>query len=239
MNAQTNKLYGKKAIFNGDSITAGSKIWGAWADRIAERNSMTYKNYGVGGGTLTENVLFSSGTPRHSISATLELMHEEYPDADYIILEGGTNDADLLGFITDENTPERLGSFDLLDFSGDYDKDTFCGALESIFFRATKLWKGKKIGFIIAQKMGTEMPEFCNRRAYFDIAVILCEKWGIPYLDLWNGCYLNPNLPHMYDKEKSVDENIEAGSLYKDGQHLTSAGYDFVSDIIDSWMKTL
>jgi hypothetical protein len=43
----------------------------------------------------------------------------------------------------------------------------------------------------------------------------------------------------MYDKEKSVDENIEAGSLYKDGQHLTSAGYDFVSDIIDSWMKTL
>ena len=74
MNYQTNKLYGKTAVFNGDSITAGSKVWGSWADRIAEKNSMTYKNYGVGGGTLTENVLFSSGEPRHSISATLELI---------------------------------------------------------------------------------------------------------------------------------------------------------------------
>ena len=73
MEYQTNKLYGKTVVFNGDSICAGSKIWGSWCDRIAEKNSMTYKNYGVGGGTLTENVLFASGLPRHSISATLDL----------------------------------------------------------------------------------------------------------------------------------------------------------------------
>ncbi len=235
-----NKLYGKTVIWNGDSICQGSSRWGSWADRIAAKNELkNWKNYGIGGGTVTENPPpFQSGKARHSVSATLEKMYEEFPDADYIIIEGGTNDADLLGRITEGTVAARFGSFDPDDYSGEYDRDTFCGALESIFYRATKLWRGKKICFIVAQKMGLKLPTVKNRYAYFEAAMQICQKWGIPYLDLWNGCYLNPRLPHMYDPNKSVEEN-EQISLYKDGQHLTAAGYDFTTDIIDSWLKTL
>ncbi len=237
-----NKLYAKTIIWNGDSICAGSTVAGCWANRIAERNNMTYKNYAVGGGTIAEGLpLMKSGRPRHSVSLTLDKMYEEYPDADYIIIEGGTNDADLLGpaVLGDEST--RLGSFDITDFSGEYDRTTFCGALESIFYRATKYWMGKKIAYIVAHKMGiSDSLSYKNRRFYFNRAVEICKKWGIPYIDLWNGCYLNSSLPWMYDRTKTADENkVENLGFYYDSQHLTGRGYDFTADMIDSWLKSI
>ena len=237
-----NKLYNKTIIWNGDSICAGSSMTGNWATRIAEKNSMKYKNYAVGGGTVAEGLpILSSGKLRHSVCATLDLMHDEYPDADYVIIEGGTNDADLLGFAVLGDRKTRLGSFDPSYYGGDFDTTTFCGALESVFYRATKYWIGKKIGYIVAQKMkDSDISEFNNRRLYFDKAVEICKKWGIPYIDLWNGCYLNPCLPWMFDSSKTPQENKEQNNgYYIDGQHLTANGYDFTADIIDSWLKTI
>ncbi len=241
------KLENKTLLWNGDSICAGkgfddTKEMDAWAGRISHKHAgVTYKNYAVGGGTIAENPpMISGGKARHSVCATLERMYEEYPDADYILLEGGTNDADLF---EEHGIPERLGAFDPSDFSGNYDKDTFCGALESIFYRATKYWKGKKIAYIVAHKMGAKRAGFTaelnGRRAYFEQAIAICKKWGIPYLDLWEDCYLNPKLPWMYDMDKNGMENAEAGSFYADGQHLTAAGYDLTADIIDTWLATL
>ena len=245
-----NKLYGKTIVWDGDSICEGkgfddTKESDAWAGRIAAKNNMTYKNYGKGGGTITENVLCSDGVRfKHSVSKKLDTIYEEYPDADYIVFEGGTNDSDLLGNIVrgDENT--RFGVFDPNDYSGEYDRDTFSGALESVFYRATRYWPGKKIAYIVAHKMGEYNPvgytaDVNNRRAYFERAIAICKKWGIPYLDLWDGCYLNPKLTWMYDRNKTWRENVEAGSFYADGQHLTAKGYDFTADVIDSWLKTL
>lgn len=230
-----NKLFEKVIIWNGDSICAGNSKTGNWATRIAQKNNMQFKNYAIGGGTVAEKLpLTKSDEKRHSVSETVEKMYADFPDADYIIFEGGTNDADLL-------RSSKLGNFDPSDYSGEYDRTTFCGALESVFFRAVQLWKGKKIGYIVAQKMGDPLPaKYENRRVYFDKAVEICLKWGIPYIDLWNGCYLNPHLPSMYDPTKSPDQNREENTgFYIDGQHLTARGYDFTSDIIDSWLKTL
>ena len=129
-----NKLYKKKIVWDGDSICAGSSRFGSWATRIAEKNQMEFKNYAVGGGTVTEEV-FSEKLQgnRHSVSATLDTMYREYPDADFVILEGGTNDADLLGLAVSPEQTARLGSFEEDDYSGEYDTKTFCGALESTF----------------------------------------------------------------------------------------------------------
>lgn len=232
-----NDLKGKTIIWNGDSICAGNKKkdpWesNAWAGRIAFRNGMTYKNFAVCGGVFVEGLVRDSGNPRHSVSASLADMIEEFPEADYILFEGGTNDADLL-----KNT-DRLGTWDPDDFSGDYDVTTFCGAMESVFYRATRAWCGKKIGYIVAQKMGVKPESRRQRYLYFEEAMAICEKWGIPYIDLWDGCYLNPCLPRMYDPEKTSDENNEAGTYYRDGQHLTDAGYDLTSELIENWIKT-
>ena len=245
LNGSQSPLYGKTIIWDGDSICAGNAYddeTDAWAGRIAAKNRMTYKNYAVGGGTITENVS-TDGVTKHSVCKNIETMYAAYPYADYVIIEGGTNDADLLGSALGENKAERFGNFSMSDFGGVYDTDTFCGALESVFYRATQYWTGKKIGYIVAQKMGRYLSGYgadvCNRRAYFEAAIQICKKWGIPYLNLWDGCYLNPMLQKMYDTSKTSDENCEAGSMYADGQHLTSAGYDFTSQIVEAWLRTL
>ena len=50
------KLKGKTVIWNGDSICHGATATGTWADRIAAKNELkAWKNYGVGGATITEN----------------------------------------------------------------------------------------------------------------------------------------------------------------------------------------
>ena len=234
-------LTGKTILWNGDSICAGNAFRGNWATRIGSRNEMAWKNYAVGGGTLAENLPpMKSGAARHSVSNTLEQMYAEYPAADYIVIEGGTNDADLLGNALSGREGTRLGTFSPLDFSGNYDTDTFCGALESIFYRATRYWMGKKICYVVAQKMGVREESHANRRLYFDEAVRICIKWGIPYLDLWNGCYLNPFLPWMYDSTRTPEENErENTGFYVDGQHLTPRGYDHTAQIIESWLESL
>ena len=67
----------------------------------------------------------------------------------------------------------------------------------------------------------------------------ICQKWGIPVLNLWDGCYLNPSLTTMWKYDGTWQENKELGKLYADGQHLLSAGYDYTADIINNWLKTL
>lgn len=233
-----NKLFDKTIVWDGDSICAGNIAYGNWATRIAEKNKMTFKNYAVGGGVVGVNFpLSAKGYIRHSVLENVDTMFEEYPNADYIVFEGGTNDADL---IERGDAPFRLGSVDPENFSGDYDLTSFTGYLETLFYKAIKYWTGKKICYIVAHKMGVEAQSRRIRRMYFDKAVEICKKWGIPYIDLWEGCYLNPCIESMYNKNNTPDENRKNNiGYYVDGQHLTKRGYDYTSEIIENWLKTL
>ena len=235
-------LIGKEAVFEGDSICHGTSVGTSdptygygWAGRIGIANAMNWTNYGINGGAITSRGN-SKITSSHSVVDNIDTVYAQHPDAEFIIFEGGTNDADLLG---DASTSADFGSFSADDFSGSYDINTFTGALETIFYKAISYWKGKKIGFIIAQKMGRYMSARNNRHAYFVRAMEVCEKWGIPYINLWDNCYLNPVNPLCWDSSLTIDGNIAAGNLYTDAQHLTAKGYDSISPMIENWMKSL
>ena len=133
-----NRLWGKRVVFDGDSICQGCvpENRTPWANRIGEKNGMEWYNYGIGGGTVTAEVyVASTGAPRHWVCRSIDKIHEKHPELDFLILEGGTNDADL--FVSEA---ERLGGFIAEDFSGNYDDTTFCGALETLFFKATSYY---------------------------------------------------------------------------------------------------
>lgn len=233
-------LQGKTIVFDGDSIcqagSEGTYPNCGWAYRIGVNNHMNWHNFGLGGGTLTAEVYsLVTGKARHCISRSIDTIHNNFSSLDYLILEGGTNDADLLA-----KSPEKFGTMDLDDFNGNYDDQTFCGAVESLFFKALSYYPTAKIGFIIAPKMGAcDIAIFKNRRSYFMKIIDICHKWGIPYIDLWDGCPLNPRLPVYYDPKLSKEENVAAGKAYVDGQHLTGIGYDVVSSKIETWIRTL
>ena len=233
-----NPLYRKTAIFCGDSICEAIYDNGkGWAGFIGNKNNMIWKNYGISGATITKE---TGHTSILNLSSTMET---EYPNADYIIFEGGTNDADVIGSILNGNTPAKFGSYDMTDYSGSYDDTTFCGAVEKLFYRMITVWDKKKIGFIIAHKMGKVNTGYTdatnNRRAYFGTIMTLCEKWGIPFINLWDGCYLNPSIGTCYNSNLSGEENRAQGYPIYDGQHLSTEGYGVVSPMIEAWMKTL
>ena len=75
--------------------------------------------------------------------------------------------------------------------SGDYatfDTATFSGALEALILKLVTAYPYAKIGYIIPQKMYTGYADYTAEnhihRLYFDRAVEICQKWGIPYVDL-------------------------------------------------------
>lgn len=225
--AMTNPLFGKSVIFDGDSICAANddtdKL--GWAGRIGKKNRMMWNNFAVSGGTFTKIA------GKHVISET------DYGNAnpDYIIIEGGTNDADIIGSIIKGNIPEQYGSYLPTGYTDEFSTSTYCGAIESLFKRLLSTYPKAKIGVIIAQKMGVSndyTPTGNNRRAYFETLIKLCEKWGIPFINLWDRGRLNPRLSAYYTAD-------DPNSFYTDGQHLTPNGYDVITPIIEEWMKTL
>ena len=239
-----NPLYGKRIVFDGDSICyGGSEISvgenRGWPYRIGAKNAMEWYNYGVNSATITaETYSERTGAPLHWLTRYIDEIHEKHPTLDYIIFEGGTNDSDRLGGIGSA----RLGELDIADFSGNYDDTTFTGALESLFYKTINYYPRAKIGFIIVQKTGvrtTGYGENAPRRYYFLRAIEVCKKWGVPYIDLWGDCPLNPALTAFYDKNLDVSGNRAAGKAYIDGTHLTSEGYDYVSPMIEAWLKSL
>lgn len=237
-----NELFGKTIVFDGDSICRAdseSKVDMnvGWPYRIGRAGKMKWYNYAVGGGTVTAGMYTNAGDARHWVSRYIDNIHENHESLDYLILEGGTNDADLLGIGS-----ERFGEYDPTDYSGSYDDTTFTGALESLFYKAITYYPTAKIGYIVAQKMSRSDCGYGKknrRRYYFLRAIEICKKWGIPYLDLWDGAPINPSLDVYYDPSLDKEANIKSGKAYTDGQHLTSVGYDIVSPKIFAWIKTL
>ena len=262
-----NPLLEKTAVFNGDSICAGQSVGSGdptygygWAGRIGTKNRMTWKNYGVGGGTVTsatyfmqivpaENVDFSSGqiyyirigsiasgtdtmylpitenewdgtsallirgNPRHWESTDIDTMYNEYPHANYVILESCLND----GF-----TVVPKGTLDPNDFSPTVTTN-FTSAMEYMLNRAITLFPNAKIGVIIPHRVINT-----NIEAYHTITRTICEKWGIPCLDLYKESGL------------CVNNQTQAAVMFSDGNtHLTAEGYDMITSKIEAWMKTL
>lgn len=215
-NTLDNPLYHKIVAFNGDSICAGAGFKGGFGKIIADRNDMIYENIGVGGGTITAETYSSSDSARHWISRTVSRMRA---DADYIILEGGVNDASLnipLGTITS-------------GYSDSLDDTTYCGAFESMLKQALERFKGKKIGYIFVHKMAKNYDSRYENNHY-QMSKKICEKWGVPYIDLNVEC---PPLNYIPSLRTAYTSN-------GDGWHPNEEGYKkYYCDKIESWMKTL
>jgi len=210
-NMSNNPLSGKILSVNGDSICEGVGYDGGYAGIIGTENGMTVQNIGVSGGTITPI------GDNHTISTTISSMRS---DADYIILEGGGNDADFgvtLGSLTS-------GYTDTLNTS------TFAGAFEYMLKSAIARFPTAKIGYIFIHKC---FANFDSRVAnsYYGVAKAACEKWGIPYCDLNT---MTPAIGYISALASAYTGNNG------DGIHLNEQGYRlFYVPKIVAWMKGL
>lgn len=208
---EVNPLKGKIVSFNGDSIAAGAGYAGGYGKIIAENNDMTYENIAVGGGTMAY-----VSADVHCISRTIANMRA---DADYVILDGGGNDADgevPLGALT-------------TGYTATLDDTTFAGAFEQMLKTAIARFPNKKIGYVFIHKCAYLFSSSV-KDSYYDIAKAACEKWGIPY------CDLNTQTPPL----NYIDALKTAYTSNGDGYHPNEQGYKlFYVPKITAWMKTL
>ena len=211
INNYNNVLIGKSALYFGDSICYGEGYRGGYAKLISENNNMTYINKGVSGATITR---------REGVSCILDNVLNSTETADYIILEGGTNDAG--GF-------QEFGEI-TTGYTAVLNETTFCGAVESLLKNSLIKWHDKKICFILT----TNTYRRSDQKHYFDTIKQICEKWSVPYLDLYTKGRLNTNIEIMKNNYTSDWQGTP------DGLHPNEQGYKlFYVDQITEFLKTI
>lgn len=213
-------LKGRAGLFAGDSINHGLSSRdemantfkdgkGGWAARVERDTGLVATNVGESGYHFTD--VASNYGPINDL-----LKFNMTKDFDYVILQGGVNDAPKkvpLGEISD--------SFDLKSFN----TSTFAGGFERTLYNAVKYHGDTAaIAFIVTFKIpknGTSVE------AYYDIAKKICDKWGVSYLDLYNNEKLNADL--KYDTFEHTN----------DGVHPDASGYELITPYVTEWMRTV
>jgi lysophospholipase L1-like esterase/outer membrane murein-binding lipoprotein Lpp len=204
-----NPLFGKSIVYKGDSILNGSNDTSGrrgWTGRIRDKNNMTMTNSAVNGALISDK-----GAGYHCIANNISNLPAT---ADYVIFEGGANDyfnRMPIGTISD-------------GYAATLDKTTFCGAFESVCKQILQKYPGKKIGYIIVYKLLNSTADRTGQKEYFDKAREICEKWSIPYLDLW--------------KTSGLDHNVNP-QFFADNVHVNDLGYDVTFEKVEAWLRTL
>lgn len=206
----SNPLAGKIATFTGDSICAGGEE-GGYAGIIRTDYGMTVENLGVYDGTVVE------WQDKFCISESIADMRS---DADFVILEGGGNDADW--------GPQYIPVGTLTSgYNATLDTTTFAGAFEQMLKSAIAKFSNAKIGYIFVHKCVANFD--APSGAYHTMAISALEKWGIPYLDL---NVMIPPLGYIDDLKNTYTRG--------DGIHPNELGYrTFYAPKIAAFMQSM
>lgn len=217
---EENPLKGKKVLFVGDSICEGWCEWNdptygnkvAWAGRIIAEYEMYGVNKSLGGASISNC--------RKDNTVINQLKKMEGKTFDLVILQGGANDAW-------DSCP--VGRINDTNFDGPYNNATFAGGLEETIKYAKETFPDAKIAYIITFSMPKASYGYLsNMSGLVKMTKKVCDKWDIPYLDLYNDEDLNKN--------QLKTDTTEC--LY-DYIHPNSKGYNILAPIIGEWMKTL
>lgn len=210
-------LYQKKVLFVGDSITEARCEWNqgktivGWPGRIIEGNDMLGINKGVSGASVSNC--------RGGNTILAQLQAERKNTYDFIIIHGGVNDAwdaAPVGTITE-------------GFDAKFDFSTFAGGLETTFKFAKENFKDAQFGYIINFKINRAgIGKLTDMTEYFDMAKQICEKWQIPYIDLYTDEDFNNN-QLQYKRTTNLPDLI----------HPNSKGFDIIAPVINDWMETI
>lgn len=210
-------LYQKKVLFVGDSITEARCEWNqgktivGWPGRIIEGNDMLGINKGVSGASVSNC--------RGGNTILAQLQAERKNTYDFVIIHGGVNDAwdaAPVGTITE-------------GFDAKFDFSTFAGGLETTFKYAKETFKDAQFGYIINFKINRKgIGKLTDMTEYFDMAKQICEKWQIPYIDLYTDEDFNNN-QLKYKLTTNLPDLI----------HPNSKGFDIIAPVINDWMETI
>ena len=210
-------LNGLKINFLGDSITEGSGTTGVekrFANRIAAQYGAISRCYGIGGTRIARQNK-PSANPRCDLDF-VSRVPEMDPDADMIVVFGGTNDFG--------HGDAPFGEF------ADRTVDTFCGALHILY--TTLLEKYPEATIVVVtplHRVTEDSPNMHGKvlKEYVDMIRRLAEHYSLPVLDLYATYGVHPAVSVMKDK------------YMPDGLHPNDAGHERLADRIAGFIRGL
>ncbi|MCQ2430367.1 MAG: SGNH/GDSL hydrolase family protein [Clostridia bacterium] len=212
-------LYRKSVLFCGDSICEASTddsilSTEGWAGRIGTVHDMDWKNVGLSGASVS--------TCRGNNRIIRQVKADPGKPYDILILHGGINDA------WDVAPVGALTAGDCYDPAA-FDPDTFAGAMEELLYSAKAYYPDAVTGYIINYRCYSgEHGVIADMEEYVAVTIAACEKWSIPYLDMY----------HDDDFCRGVLKADTTEYLF-DHVHPNGAGYDLLAPVVEAWMEAL
>ena len=108
----------------------------------------------------------------------------------------------------------------------DFDIDTYAGGLEELFYYVTKNHPNAKLGYIFTFKTPNCLG-VADMTGYYAVAKSICEKWNVPFLNMYEDETLNKEL------------KVDTSDYLQDQLHPNTGGYDVLYKYIMYWMETL
>lgn len=210
-----------KINFLGDSITEGhgcAEPEHFFVNRIARDHGVVCRNYGIGGSRIARQKK-PSENPRHDLDFVGRFAEMD-PDADVIVVFGGTNDfghGDAPMGVMEDRTP-----------------DTFYGALHTLYAGLIGRYPAARIVVLTPLHRLEEdnprgtcgKPEPVGRLIDYVRAIRqVAEYYSLPVLDLFAGSGLQPNVPVIRER------------YIPDGLHPNDEGHRILADLIAAYLK--
>lgn len=219
---QLGLLAEKNILMSGDSIISGYST-----NIITNFTGATVTKVGVSSATV------STGKGENRLINQLIKDRLNNPNAEYdvVFLFGGINDARC-------ETP--IGQ---LSTDGTYDINTFIGALEELIEYAKREYPNSEIAYLIPYKTTYAEEKYGglidHRDDYTNAIIAVCEKWDVPYLDMYNSDMITGVL-NGTRKITTTDISVGYNNLaHFDGLHLNYSGYYYMSVFVSQMAEKL
>ena len=217
------ELKGKKINFLGDSITEGAAVadreHNIYWQRVGIQEGAITRGYGIGGTRIAKKRV-PSNIARHDLDF-IKRADDMDPDADVIVVFGGTND---------------FGHGDApIGKCTDRTEYTFYGALHVLCNKLIEKYPAAQIVFMTPLHRLSEdnminengQPLETNLEGFRNIIIEVARYYSIPVLDLWAVSGLQPKV------------DIIKQTYMKDGLHPNDLGHKMIADKLIGFLKTL
>ena len=216
-------LQGKKINFLGDSITEGHGTSGEscfFTTLIAQQTGAVCRNYGIGGTRIARQTV-PSENPRHDLDFPGRV-DEMDPDADIVVVFGGTND---------------FGHGDApLGCMADRDVYSFYGGLHTLYTSLIEKYPAARIVVLTPlHRLNEDNPrgdgkkpqDVATLKEYVGIIREVAEYYSLPVLDLFATSGMQPRVPVIQQR------------YIPDGLHPNDAGHRLLAEQIVRFLQQL